>query len=419
MKNKTTFRVLIILAVVLLIGVVGFFLFDGFNSVVNYVFLGKLQLTGQASWTACGIYSGNCRTSCSVGEYEIDYSCDLNVDDKDVYERVAGGIEGDEIGGILGDVILENGITGNAIISSANVCCMSDTCGNDIVGIGEECDDGNTEDGDGCSSECVEEYCGNDVCDVGESCSGCPGDCEGNVGWPVCDDTQVCGEGDFGFECVPYEFSSCGNGQIDAGEECDLDNLNDETCVSLGFDTGSLICKDDCSFDKSGCVGTSGEDPNEDTDSPGSGGGTTVVRKTCSEVNGTCASTCLEGDVNYGEEFADERCTEDYGVSLICCVSSGEESNDTYYAPDSSSGSDSTDDGDEENDSSTDSDISPGGEIGTIENILSASDYLFVKIVVLIVLIFAVFFVMRKFHFSFWEKLTRRILFPASKKKSK
>ena len=206
------------------------------------------------------------------------------------------------------------------------------------------------------------------------------------------------------------------------------DNLNGKTCESLEFNSGNLACNDVCLFDFGDCKSFSISNLTSDNltsinVADGREGGDeslSPVRKTCLEVNGTCASICIEGDVHYGEEFSDDKCTEDYGVSLICCVASGEQSNNTYSPTDSSSGLDSTDDG--VNDSSMDSgqevgredsDISPGGEIGTIENILSASDYLFVKIVVLIVLIFAVFFVMRKFHFSFWEKLTRRILFPA------
>lgn len=46
----------------------------------------------------------------------------------------------------------------------------------------------------------------------------------------------------------------CGNGAIDDGEECDGDDLGDETCVSQDFDEGTLACADDCSFDTTACV---------------------------------------------------------------------------------------------------------------------------------------------------------------------
>lgn len=45
----------------------------------------------------------------------------------------------------------------------------------------------------------------------------------------------------------------CGNGAIDAGEQCDQNNLNGATCASQGFAFGSLDCGADCAFDSSGC----------------------------------------------------------------------------------------------------------------------------------------------------------------------
>lgn len=57
-------------------------------------------------------------------------------------------------------------------------------CGNNIVEAGEECDDGNLVDGDGCSSTCkvvvveLTGLCGDNICDVKqESTSTCPQDC--------------------------------------------------------------------------------------------------------------------------------------------------------------------------------------------------------------------------------------------------
>jgi hypothetical protein len=47
----------------------------------------------------------------------------------------------------------------------------------------------------------------------------------------------------------------CGNGQVDPGEDCEGGNLNGRTCMSLGFDSGTLACSSGCSYDTSGCVG--------------------------------------------------------------------------------------------------------------------------------------------------------------------
>lgn len=49
---------------------------------------------------------------------------------------------------------------------------MLEYCGDGIiqVGMGESCEDGNTVNGDGCSAICQLEYCGNAILDVGEEC---------------------------------------------------------------------------------------------------------------------------------------------------------------------------------------------------------------------------------------------------------
>jgi hypothetical protein len=46
----------------------------------------------------------------------------------------------------------------------------------------------------------------------------------------------------------------CGNGFINAGEQCDANNLNGETCVSQGFAFGTLQCSATCTLDTSGCT---------------------------------------------------------------------------------------------------------------------------------------------------------------------
>ncbi|MCA9771234.1 MAG: DUF4215 domain-containing protein, partial [Myxococcales bacterium] len=48
--------------------------------------------------------------------------------------------------------------------------CLTEFCGDGVVQPGEECDDGNDVDGDGCSAHCVVEYCGDGVKQPGEEC---------------------------------------------------------------------------------------------------------------------------------------------------------------------------------------------------------------------------------------------------------
>lgn len=62
----------------------------------------------------------------------------------------------------------------------------------------------------------------------------------------------------------------CGNGATETGEDCDESDLNGETCVSRGYDSGSLSCTNDCSYDLSACESASPVVPATGT---GGGGG--------------------------------------------------------------------------------------------------------------------------------------------------
>src|SRR5258706_5146390 len=70
-------------------------------------------------------------------------------------------------------------------------------CGNGKIDPGEVCDDGNANDGDGCSADCTsDESCGNGVVDtaVGEGCD--DGDSLGGDGCSAdCMSTEECGNG--------------------------------------------------------------------------------------------------------------------------------------------------------------------------------------------------------------------------------
>jgi hypothetical protein len=48
--------------------------------------------------------------------------------------------------------------------------------------------------------------------------------------------------------------AKCGDGNISSGEDCDGSNLNGQTCVTQGYDGGTLKCYNNCLFDESACT---------------------------------------------------------------------------------------------------------------------------------------------------------------------
>ncbi len=130
-------------------------------------------------------------------------------------------------------------------------------CGNGTVETGEACDDGNTLDGDGCSSKCEQEsnptppICGNGIVESGEACDdgntldgdGCSSKCEqeSNPIPPVCgngivESGEACDDGNLldgdGCSSKCKQESNpispvCGNGIVESGEACDDGNLLD------------------------------------------------------------------------------------------------------------------------------------------------------------------------------------------------
>jgi|GEM_PF-1559583 len=101
-----------------------------------------------------------------------------------------------------------------------------------------------------------------------------------------CSDDTTAASG--GAALPAYTESDCGNGSIDAPEQCDGANLNGASCLSLGFPGGTLGCSAGCAFDVSGCV------PAELTQSG---------QTTCWDSAGTpiaCAGTGHDGETQSG-----------------------------------------------------------------------------------------------------------------------
>jgi cysteine-rich repeat protein len=115
--------------------------------------------------------------------------------------------------------------------------CRTNTCGDGYVGPGEACDDGNQSNEDLCTTNCGPTSCGDGVIQGAEQCD------EG-------EDNATDGA------CLPScVAASCGDTFIrDGVETCDSNNIGDQTCAAQGFDDGVLLCAADCQgYDTSNC----------------------------------------------------------------------------------------------------------------------------------------------------------------------
>lgn len=160
-------------------------------------------------------------------EEDADY-CDGDSYFTCVYEEVADCYhwQEDDCSATLGETCLDDGFT---------IGCFENPCGDGFADgfVGEECDDGNYESGDGCSDTCEIEdgaicifgedgisicqipVCGDGTIQFGESCDaavaldGCSGSCQPNDGW-VCEGSPS--------SC---ERLTCGDSTVSRSEGCD------------------------------------------------------------------------------------------------------------------------------------------------------------------------------------------------------
>jgi cysteine-rich repeat protein len=138
------------------------------------------------------------------------------------------------------------------------------SCGIGTIDPGEQCDDGNRIDGDGCDSNCTFTTCGNGVVTAGEQCDdgnttagdGCGPSCqlEGICGDGVVTAGEQCDDGNLvnGDGCdANCTLTSCGNGIITAGEQCDegvgngIDLCCSTICHLIDSDGDAICDRDD------------------------------------------------------------------------------------------------------------------------------------------------------------------------------
>ncbi len=136
----------------------------------------------------------------------------------------------------------------------------------------------------------------------------------------------------------------CGNAKIEGTEACDGTALNGKTCVTEGFESGTLTCKSDCTFDTSACVaaddcgngdidGTEACDGsnlnNKTCETEGFTGGTLACKSDCTLDTAGCtnANPCGNGNIDTGEacdgaNLNSKTCvTEGFGDGTLACKS--------------------------------------------------------------------------------------------------
>ena len=190
--------------------------------------------------------------------------------------------------------------------------CTVTACGNGIRTGTEQCDDGNTVAGDGCSPSCMTEVCGNGVVDPGEQCD------DGPTGSATCSPT-----------CQLMSPPNCGNGRLDPGEQCDDANQKDcdgcsRFCL-LECGDGKVSCNEQCddgnTDSNDGCSATCqlefcGDHVVQSSEECDDGAQNGVLGDACSA---TCTlHWCGDGHQDPGEQCDDANTNECDGCKSDC-----------------------------------------------------------------------------------------------------
>ncbi len=159
-------------------------------------------------------------------------------------------------------------------------------CGNGVRAGREECDDGNTTDGDGCSSACLNEGADARGLDCGD---GAVAHAD-SVGGEECDWGSDNADHNCSSNCLNEGSGSgysaiCANSRRENGEDCDDGNLVDgDLCSSTCEHEGTNAC---ATTSSPSCCGNFTPDPGEDCDDGNSASGD------------GCSASCLNEGSNY------------------------------------------------------------------------------------------------------------------------
>lgn len=208
-------------------------------------------------------------------------------------------------------------------------------CGDGVEQLGEACDDGDNDSGDGCSATCVVEHgfdcgttfpsvctstCGDsliasdEACDDGDTdpADGCSATCTEESGWDCTGEPSVC-------------TTTCGDSVVAGAETCDDGNSTaadgcsaacatesgwscptpGQPCTAICGDgalVGAEACDDDDTLDGDGCSATCTVEHGFD----------------CAGMPSVCASTCGDGEIASDETCDDENATAGDGCAADC-----------------------------------------------------------------------------------------------------
>ena len=175
--------------------------------------------------------------------------------------------------------------------------CMSPSCGDAVVdtGLGEACDDGNTQSGDYCAPDCSAptSVCGDGVVELGEACDDGSSNTDDHTSAPTCNATCT----DF----APH----CGDGTVAVEESCDDGESNTNTYQL------NTVCNASCSGFAPRCGDgnvTHDEQCDDETENTDAYSEIEVCNSSCSGRAPRC------GDGRVDSEF-DEVCDEGEGVN--------------------------------------------------------------------------------------------------------
>ncbi len=217
-------------------------------------------------------------------------------------------------------------------------------CGDDTKAGAEQCDDGNVEDGDGCSSQCTKEagfncpagagvcapICGDGLLVSGEACDdmnaasgdGCTDTCQLENGWICATSGALCTS------------AGCGDGVIVGSEACDDANMsNGDGCsVNCLVEAGWLcpVAGMSCVAERCGDGVRAGTEICDDGNSDPGDGCTSACdavepNYACPDMGGKCtrSSVCGNGVLTSDEQCDDKNLSNGDGCSAACQLELG------------------------------------------------------------------------------------------------